>query len=154
MEFRRLNGADGHSAGRALLAEMYEKETGNPLPPILIGDRGKPYFAEGDYHFSISHTKDHVFCVLKDHPVGIDAEEKNRRIDLRLADKILSPAEKSRYDQADNKQACLLKLWVLKEAAGKLTGEGINGYPNDTDFSPDDARVKEIDGCFVAVLED
>ena len=49
--------------------------------------------------------------------------------------------------------AVLLKLWVLKEASVKLTGEGLRGYPNHTDFSPDDPRVMEMDGCYVAVLE-
>lgn len=154
MEFRRLNGSDGHSEGRALLAEMYHKKTGNPLPKILTGARGKPYFEDGSCHFSISHTKRHVFCVLADHPIGIDAEEKDRKIDLRLADKILSPTEKVRFELAENKQECLLKLWVLKEAAGKCSGDGINGYPVHTDFAPDDPRIQEIDGCFVAVVED
>jgi phosphopantetheinyl transferase len=93
-----------------------------------------------------------VFCALSDEPVGIDAEEKERKIDLRLAEKILSPSEKIRYEAAGDKRAALLRLWVLKEAAAKLTGEGLRGYPNHTDFSPDDPHILELDGCYVAVL--
>ena len=154
MEYRRIEPGQGHAEGRKLLSQMYLKETGTPLPEISIGERGKPYFPEGKYHFSISHTKRHVFVVLRSHPVGIDAEEKDRKIDLRLAEKILSPNEKARFLQAENKEEFLLKLWVLKEAAGKCSGEGINGYPVHTDFSPDDPRLQEIDGCFVAIVED
>ena len=58
-----------HAIGRELLAELYLEETGEPLPPILIQDRGKPCFAHGDWHFSITHTRNHVFCVLSDVPV-------------------------------------------------------------------------------------
>ena len=94
-----------------------------------------------------------MFCVLSDRPVGLDAEETDRQIDLRLADKILSPAEKDRYARAKNKPEALLRLWVLKEAAAKLSGEGLKGYPNKTDFCIDDPRVREIDGCYVAVIE-
>lgn len=117
-------------------------------------ERGKPYFADGSCHFSISHTKHHVFCTLSDRPVGIDAEEETRNIDLRLADKILSPQEKKQYDLAENKRLALLTFWVLKEAAAKCTGEGLRGYPNQTNFSLDDPRVVKIDGCFVAVIEE
>ena len=87
-------------------------------------------------------------------PVGIDAEEKDRKVNLRLADKILSDTERILFDAASDKQAALLRLWVLKEASAKLSGEGLNGYPNHTDFSPDDDRITEIDGCYVAVLKE
>ena len=149
-----LNGRDGHSAGLELLAQMYRQHTGKPLPQILRQARGKPYFADSALHFSISHTKRHVFCVLAQNPVGIDAEEVDRQIDLRLADKILSRKERERYAQAADKRQALLRLWVLKEAAAKRSGEGLRGYPNHTDFSPEDPRIQMLDGCLVAVLED
>ena len=147
-----LHGRSGHEAGRELLGKLYREVAGEDAPEIAIADRGKPYFVEGPWHFSISHTKDHVFCALSDEPVGIDAEEKERKIDLRLAEKILSPSEKVRFEGSADKRAALLRLWVLKEAAAKLTGEGLRGYPNHTDFSPDDPRILELDGCYVAVL--
>ena len=87
-------------------------------------------------------------------PIGIDAEEIDRDINLRLAEKILSPAEKAHFDSAADKRLTLLKFWVLKEAAAKLSGEGLKGYPNHTDFSPEDPRILEQEGCLVAVLTD
>lgn len=153
MEYRKIEPGTGHEEGRKLLAQMYRRRTGKQVPEICIGERGKPYFADGSCHFSISHTKHHVFCVLSDTPIGCDAEELDRNIDLRLADKILSPSEKKQFDAAADKQRALLTFWVLKEAAGKLGGEGINGYPNKTNFSLDDPRVQEIDGCLVAIIK-
>ena len=153
IKWERLDGRGGHEAGRQLLARLYRAETGADCPAILTTPRGKPYFEDSPLHFSITHTKNHAFCVLSPHPVGIDAEEKDRKINLRLAKKILSDSERVRFDGAADQCDALLRLWVLKEAAGKLTGDGINGYPNHTDFDPCDPRIQEIDGCYVAVFE-
>ena len=147
-----LDGISGHEAGRVLLAELYRRATGEELPPIAVTSRGKPYFPDSPWHFSISDTEAHVFCALAKCPVGIDAEELDRKIDLRLADKILSPAERAEFDAAADKRRALLTFWVLKEAAAKLTGEGLRGYPNHTAFSLSDPRVTEREGCLVAVL--
>ena len=149
-----LKGQTGHEAGRRLLASLYREETAGDLPEIRTTDRGKPYFPDSDWHFSISHTPKHAFCVLGRNNVAIDAEELDRKINLRLAEKILSPAEKRQFDAAENKQKALLTFWVLKEAAAKLSGEGLQGYPNHTNFSLEDPRVTETDGCIVAVMED
>ena len=149
-----LPGQTGHTAGRALLAQMYEAYTGNSMPPIVTAPGGKPYFGNDPVQFSITHTKRHVFCALSDRPVGIDAEEIDRKINLLLAEKILSDNEKKQYDAAEDKQKALLTFWVLKEASAKCAGEGIHGYPNQTDFSLDDPRVQLMDNCLVAVIEE
>ena len=154
LESRPIRTFEGHAAGRALLKEMYESYTGLPMPRILIAQRGKPYFEEGNLHFSISHTKKHVFCVLSDKPVGIDAEELDRDISPALADKILSPSERAQYDAAVDKKLTLLTFWVLKEASAKCTGKGLFGYPNHTDFSLGDPRVRIYDSCLTAVIEE
>ena len=148
-----LAGRTGHEAGRALLAALYREETGHELPPIAVKAGGKPYFPGSDWHFSISHTPRRAFCALSHREVGIDAEELDRNVNLSLAEKILSPGEKAQFDAAPDKRRALLTFWVLKEARVKRTGEGLRGYPNGTDFSLDDPRVTEMDGCLVAVIE-
>ena len=148
-----LKGRSGHEAGRELLARLYRQETGEPLPPIVTTERGKPYFSDSPWHFSITHPRGHAFCALSRKEIGIDAEELDRDINLRLAEKILSPAEKARFEAAEDKRLALLTFWVLKEAAVKFSGEGLQGYPNRTDFTLEDPRVREIDGCLVAVIE-
>lgn len=148
--YDRLNGRDGHTAGRELLKQLY----GKPLPEIAYTELGKPYFEGSNLHFSISHTRNHAFCVVSDRPVGIDAEEADRNIRLDLAEKILSPTELAQFSKADDPRLALLKFWVLKEAAGKCIGEGIQLWPNHTNFSLDDPRIQEIDGCLVAIIEE
>lgn len=147
-----LNGVSGHQAGLRLLEQLYREATGQGLPPILRTERGKPYFPGGEWFFSISHTKRHAFCVLARENVAIDAEEADRPIRLALAEKILSPGEKAQFDAAGDKQKALLRFWVLKEAYAKLTGDGLRGYPNGTDFRLDDPRIRESMGCILAVM--
>ena len=154
LEYATILPGEGHAAGRQLLSKMYRAYTGKGMPEIRITDRGKPYFPEGDLHFSISHTKNYVFCALSDRPIGIDAEEADRSIDLRLAEKILSPSEKAQYDASKDKRTALLTFWVLKEAQAKSTGIGLQGYPNKTNFQLNDPRIQKISNCFVAVIEE
>ena len=151
---RTIENETPHQAGRALLAQLWATHIGGSLPPMAIAERGKPYFVDSPWHFSITHTPRHAFAVLSQHPIGIDAEEMDRPIRPELAKKILSPTELPRYEAAADQRAALLKLWVLKEAWAKYTGEGLRGYPNRTDFSPDDSRVFEHSGCYVAILEE
>lgn len=149
-----INGSNSREASRALLARMYHKETGEEMPEIGKMPRGKPYFLTGNYHFSITHTKTQAFCALSDKAVGIDAEALDRVIDPRLAEKILSPKEYAIYESAGEaeKNEILLRFWVLKEAEVKCSGLGLRGYPNHTDFRPDDPRITVINGCLVAVI--
>ena len=149
-----LDGRTGHEAGRMLLSKLYRAATGNTRPPVITLPGGKPVFENSPWHFSISHTTRHAFCALSEKNIALDAEELDRPMNLRLAEKILSPAEKAQYDAAPDKRKALLTFWVLKEAEAKLTGEGLRIYPNHTNFSLDDPRVEEVDGCLVAVLEE
>ena len=151
---RKIENTTGHEAGRALLAQLYRQHTGEEMPPILLAPRGKPYWQDSTLHFSISHTKHRVFCAISDRPIGIDAEEIDRDVNLQLADRILSPGERAQYDSAKDKRLALLKFWVLKEAQGKLTGEGIRLRPTHTDFSLDDPRITIQDNCLLAIMED
>lgn len=152
LAWETIGNRSGYEAGRDLLARMYRQVTGLPLPEIRVADRGKPFFPDSPWHFSISHTPKHVFCALAECPVGIDCEEMDRPVRLQLTHKVMSTKELIRWEQSVDKNRAFLRLWVLKEAAVKLTGEGLRGYPNHTDFDPEDSRVQEIAGCYVAVL--
>ena len=147
-----LDGRDGRSVGRELLAKLYMQATGENLPAIAVTEKGKPYFSDNPWHFSISHTKNFAFCALSRQNIGLDAEEKGRTVSAAMVEKFTSDAEKSRL--GDDPQDAFLRLWVLKEADVKLTGRGMGNWLKNTDFNPFDQRIQEINGCYVAVLED
>ena len=152
LAWERLDGRSGHDVGRALLAGLYRAQTGEALPDISVTPLGKPYFENSPWHFSVSHTKNHVFCVLSRQNIGLDAEEMGRRVSKNLISRYLSPSEQARLG-ADPQDAAL-RLWVLKEAEGKRAGKGIGDWMKNTDFNPYCDKIQEIDGCYVAVLED
>lgn len=152
LAWQRLDGCNGHLLGRQLLQKLYTTHVGQALPEIAIAPGGKPFFRDENWYFSISHSQNHAFCVLSDCPVGLDAEEMSRPVKVILAEKALSPVEKAQYDAARDKNKALLTFWVLKEAAGKLSGQGIGFHPNKTQFLLTDSRVQEIDGALVAIL--
>ena len=147
-----LDGRNGHTVGRQLLAQLYHRATGQSLPEIAVTSRGKPYFPDGNWHFSISHTANFAFCALSEKNIGLDAEEIGRKVTPAMLEKFTSPTEKTRLG-ADPQDA-FLRLWVLKEAQSKLTGRGMGNWLKDTNFDPFDQRIQEINGCYVAVLED
>ena len=154
LDFWPLNGLDSRVAGKLLLAQMYEELTGESMPPIEKAPRGKPYFPGSNLHFSITHTKTTVFCAIADVPLGIDAEDLNRKVSPVLAQKILSPREYAQYEAVpeEEQNEALLRFWVLKEAEAKCSGLGLRGYPDHTDFDLNDPRVSKIGDCMVAVI--
>ena len=147
-----LEGRNGHQVGRELLTRLYQQATGQDLPEIAVTFRGKPYFPEGNWHFSISHTKNYAVCALSRKNIGLDAEEKGRKVTPAMIEKFTSVSEKGRL--GSDPQDAFLRLWVLKEAQSKLTGRGMGNWLKDTDFDPFDQRIQEINGCYVAVLEE
>ena len=147
-----LDGRSGHDMGRQLLSQLYHTHVGVQLPEIATAPMGKPYFVDSMWHFSISHTPRHAFCVLADVPVGLDAEEMDRAVNPAIAPKILSAKELAQFQAAQDPSRALLTFWVLKEAQAKFTGDGIKWHPTHTDFDLTDDRVQEIDGCLVAVI--
>ena len=139
---------DPHAAAAALLSQLYRRVTGEALPPVCRTEMGKPYLENCPWHISVSHTPRHVFCCLATENVGIDAEECDRTAKAVY----LSAAEQQKLTASDRPQQDFLRLWVLKEAYAKRIGKGVGNYLKATNFSPDDPRVTEIDGCFVAVI--
>lgn len=148
----RLEGRSGHEAGWALLRQLYLEETGRDLPAVRLSKTGKPYFPNSPYCFSISHTRRHAACVLGRHPVGIDLEELDRPIRLKIAARILSAPEYSQFARAADQRRAFLTFWVLKEAQLKCRGTGLQGIPNKTAFDLHDPRVWEWDGCLTAMI--
>ncbi len=143
--WQRLSGRSGHEAAWELAASHF----GGNLPEIIRTPQGKPLFAQGNLHISISHTKNHAFCAIASYNIGIDAEEIGRPV--RAVARYCSPKEIARAEGAQDPGDAYLRLWVLKEAYGKFTGKGLGDSLKNTDFSPDDPNIQIIDGCYVAI---
>lgn len=91
---------------------------------------GKPVYSNSDIHFNLSHAGDYVVCAVSDRAVGIDIE-RLRRNAIKVAKRFFTQAE---CDWIGDDNLRFSRLWTLKEAYAKLTGEGIAGTVSKVEF--------------------
>ena len=86
---------------------------------------GKPYIASHpDIYFNISHCSGAVACVFADSPVGIDIQEC-RKVTPSHIRKICTEAEAESIMASQSPMDEFCKIWTIKEAISKCSGEGI-----------------------------
>ena len=114
----------------SLLKSVFEYNYKENLPDIKKTSAGKPYFpGRLDIHFSISHSKAHIFCGLSSYPIGVDIENE-RHISEQVKKYYCSSEELKHFDPLD--------LWVLKESYVKLFGLTLASIKNITFFRESD----------------
>lgn len=91
-------------------------------------DKGKPYLENyPNIHISLSHSGNYAACAIDTKPCGIDIEQ-HRTVNSRIFRKVLSSAEAEWVNSNNDEQSQsnrFLKLWTMKEAYLKTTGDGI-----------------------------
>ncbi|ALJ56754.1 4'-phosphopantetheinyl transferase psf-1 [Candidatus Xiphinematobacter sp. Idaho Grape] len=89
---------------------------------------GKPYFGRKGPHFSLSHTGERVLVAFAWFFVGLDIEKDNRSVSVgKIASRCFHSSECLALASCpkEDRQKVFLRMWVRKEAAVKLAGEGI-----------------------------
>ncbi len=120
-----------HLAGRYLLREIYPDF---PLEEILIADTRKPFLADEQYHFSISHCGYYAAAIASPvHRVGVDIELVTPRI-ANITRKFLNPQELEFLHSYEYMHHIFLDLatilWSAKEAVFKWYGAGKVDFRN------------------------
>ncbi len=112
------------SLGAGLLLRFALREHGITKSEILTDENGKPY-TEGLF-FNLSHSCDYAVCSVSTKPVGCDVERISDR-HLRVAERYFCESERDYiFSFSAQKQAEeFFRLWTVKEAYMKLTGEGM-----------------------------
>lgn len=92
---------------------------------------GRPCFSDSMQDFSITHTKDAVFCAVAPTDsawrVGLDAEDMGRIPTERMKDlsrRWFGKEEQSLFEASPDERT-FLSIWTRKEAFVKRTGEGL-----------------------------
>jgi 4'-phosphopantetheinyl transferase len=128
IEFAVAHGLTRLALGRALSvapASLAFMEGPNGKPSALRGGRPAPV------SFNLSHANGMVGVAVlarPDVPVGFDLERFDRRVELDIADRYFRPEEVGWLMSlpVDERPRGFLRLWTLKEALIKATGEGLS----------------------------
>lgn len=91
-------------------------------------EKGKPYFKNFPWHFNLSHSEEYVFLVASKEEVGVDIQQKKSFYNERILRRFFTKEEQAlweAYEVPEEKEDFFWRMWIRKEAYGKLTGEGI-----------------------------
>lgn len=132
---------------------------------VSVTEKGKPYFTDyPDIHYSVTHSKSSAACVLFDKPVGIDMEG-HRADSCSVAKRFFSAHENIWIEEGasqEERDRRFLRLWTLKEAYSKMTGEGIAACLNKIYFKSegntlvadfDTAKLNYVDNLSFGIIE-
>ena len=109
-----------------LLKKALREEYGITENPLFeYGKHGKPQIVgHPEICFNLSHCREAVACAVSSRPVGIDVESVHRYKE-QLAIHTMNDQELARIATAERSDVAFIRLWTMKEARLKLTGEGI-----------------------------
>ena len=143
LKFKHEQGRKTCAAVYLLLCEGLRKEYGiTELPVFEYGEHGKPSIVgHPEIFFNMSHCREAAICVLSDVPVGVDVESI-RSYSESLARYTMSDAEMELIEKAERPDVEFIRLWTLKEAVLKRSGEGIR---NDMKHVLDGLKVEKTE---------
>ena len=150
--FESLGAAEDFNAGfGAMLTDVdrFLIET-----KIGVTEKGKPYFENLPLEFSVTNSGDMWMCAISEKPCGIDLQVAKSAPHDKIASRFFKP-EEAEYAKAFGEEG-FFRLWVRREAYGKMTGEGFwgdmpslvcAGAHGDLEF------LDNIDGFFISDIE-
>ena len=126
LKFKHEQGRKTCAAAYLLLCEGLREEYGISEKPVFeYGEHGKPSIVgHPEIFFNMSHCREAAICVLSNKPVGVDIESI-RPYNESLARYTMSDEEMALIESAERRDVEFIRLWTLKEAVLKCSGEGI-----------------------------
>lgn len=148
MRFSNRADRAAYVAAHALLRHMLSETLGGDPRAWAFetGSFGKPALAASHLrprpHFNISHARDLVACAIASVLVGVDVEASNGEAPRAVAERF-APGERAMLAKAAGAEyrSIFFRLWTLKEAYLKATGEGLSGRLDSPAFQLDPLRA-------------
>lgn len=142
-------------AAHAMLRRVLRRHLGGTEPHLVRNPLGRPELAPargGPPHisFNLTHSRGFAACaVLDGAPVGIDAEDIRRPIDvLEMAARWYAPSEQQQLGKLPEpcRIEMFFRIWTLKEAILKTTGHGLRIEPPLFAVNPEHGQAAIPDG--------
>lgn len=109
---------------------LFEEYKCTTMPHFSFNEQKKPFLTNYDVHFNFSHCDGFVLCGVDKAPLGVDVQNYIPGVSS-LKRRFLSGGEAEAFKD----EKALIRLWTLKEAYGKYTGQGILYDMKSCDFS-------------------
>lgn len=121
-----------------LFALKKEGYKGEKLPDYNYYAKGKPYILGIEsLKFNISHSENIITCVISRREVGVDIERDREMTKATIARVFTENERKTIVNESD-----YIRLWTMKEAYAKLTGEGISDILSGLEVIFENGKVK------------
>ena len=115
-----------------------------PIELVMgYGEKGKPYLRDYPLFFNLSHSGEYVICAVSDREIGVDIQKCSDTNVMGIAKRFFVEEECRALEACgtgEERQQCFFRLWVRKEAYGKLLGKGILGVVS-VNLSPDESGM-------------
>ena len=126
---RYLNARDGAlciGAGYLLDCALKERGRSERSAVYRYGDNGKPYLADGEFYFNLSHSGTLAVLATAESEVGIDAE-KVRPVSDALEKKVCTVRERAYLAACGaRREEEFFRIWTAKESVMKYCGRGLS----------------------------
>lgn len=149
--FRNLNGRI-ESFGAGVLLKKVCSLHGVSDYLISLSEHGKPQI--DGFYFNLSHSGNMVLCAVSENPVGCDIE-KIENPTLRIAKRFFTEKENKYLEKIEenNKAEEFFRLWTMKEAYVKMTGEGLTCSLKEFEIRIQDEikvyRDQKLQNCYM-----
>lgn len=111
----------------------------NEIPEFGYSPEGKPFLQSHPHiHFSLSHCRHAVGCLIDSRPCGLDIE-RIRPLNISLVRHTMNEEECTRILSDPHPEIAFIRLWTQKEAVLKLQGTGIADHLHDA-LSPQNLK--------------
>ncbi len=122
------------------------------LPAVERGVHGKPFFPDHPaVHFSLSHTKGAVACVISDRPCGLDIERESRKVNLSVVKRFFTSKEAA---YIGNNAPRFLEVWTRKEALIKRVGGMFRPLKELETTGHPQIQTKRHDGILISYCDE
>ena len=109
---------------------LYKEYGISYMPEFRTDKSGKPFFQRSELFFNVSHCGNAVLVGLDTEPLGLDIQDYTKDIN-EIRDSFCTDKERGIFTD----EKALTRLWTVKEAYGKYSGDGLGYDFKKKDFS-------------------
>lgn len=121
---------------------------GRPISDFVKNEKGKLYLPDNSYQLSISHCSRYVSVVKSNVKVGIDIQQKTKKLET-IGAKYIDSDSLYKLQQSEHYQDYLHVYWGIKESLFKAYGKGQLNFIKHLHIAPFEYTDKGTTTAFI-----